>query len=322
MAATVAASKSYEQLGLTIKEDLEDMIWDISPQDTWFMNGIERGKASSTLHEWLTDALAAPAQNAAIEGDTFTAVARPLQTRLKTYMQISRKDFEVTGTQRAVDNAGMADMLGYHAIKAGRELKRDIEKTLLGNYISTAGSSTAARTTGGTEVYSYTDNHIKMSGQAAASTPAPVSGLGQAITDGAAIAMTETDFKSALQQAWSCGGETDTVCVGPTLYNSIGQFTGLATRFRDVASRTQAQIIGAADLYVSAFGAHKIRLSRYCRSTVVQCFDMSSWKLVTLRPFQEVQIAKVGDADRRTILMEYGLVCKTPKANTKITAAT
>jgi hypothetical protein len=215
----------------------------------------------------------------------------------------------------------MAEMLGYHTIKAGRELKHDIEKILLGNYISTAGSSTAARTTGSTEPYSYLNNHIKMSIQTTATTPVPSSGLAQGVTDGTATGLNETEFKSALQQAWSCGGDTDVVCVGPTLYNTISNFTGLATRFRDVASRQQAQIIGAADVYVSAFGSHNIRLSRYARSTTVQCFDMSSWKYVTLRPMETIEIAKVGDADRRTIITEFGLVCKTPTANTKITAA-
>lgn len=321
MTATVAASKTYEHLSVTIKEDLEDIIWDISPQDTWFMNGIERGTASSTLHEWLTDVLASPAQNAKIEGDEFTAVARSVPTRLKTYMQISRKDFEVTGTQQKVDNAGMREMLGYHTARAGKELKRDIEKILLGNYISTAGGSTAARTTGSTEVYMYTNNHIKMSVQTTATTPAPTAGLGLTVTDGTATVMNETEFTNALQQAWSCGGEVDTVCVGPTLYNRISSYTGLATRFRDVGSRQQAQIVGAASVYVSAFGVHNIRLSRYCRSTTMQALDMASWKFVTLRPFQTIDIAKVGDAERRMILCEFGLVAKTPTANAKITAA-
>ncbi len=321
MTATVAASKSYEHLGVTIREDLEDMINDITPEDFWFQSRIERGKAKSTLHEWLTDARNAPAQNAIIEGDSFAAVARPVPARLKTYMQISKKDFEVTGTQRAVDNAGMADMLGYHTAKSGLELRSDIEKIMLGNYISTAGSSTAARTTGSTEVYSYLNNHIKMSIQTTATTPVPVSGLGQAVVDGTATTMNETEFKSALQQAWSSGGTTDVICVGPTLYNSISNFTGLATRFRDVGSKQQAQIIGAADVYVSAFGSHQIKLSRYCRSTTVQFFDMSSWKKVTLRPIESVEISKIGDADRRAIITEWGLVCKTPTANTKITAA-
>lgn len=321
MTATVAASKSYEHLGVTIRESLEDVIWDISPQDTWFMNSIERGTSKSTLHEWLTDSLSAPAQNAQIEGDPFSATARNVPTRLKTYMQISSKQFEVTGTQNAVDNAGMAEMMGYHTAKSGKELKRDVEKILLGAYISTAGGSTAVRTTGSTECYTYTNNHIKMSIQTTATTPAPSSGLAQAPTAGTTTTMNETEFQSALQQAWSCGGEVDTICVGPALYNRISTFTGLATRFRNVEAGAQAQIIGAADVYVSAFGSHKIRLSRYCQPATMQAFDMTSWKFVTLRPFQTVNIAKVGDADRRMILVEFGLVCKTPTANAKITGA-
>lgn len=51
MTATVAASKTYEHLAVTIREDLENIIWDISPQETWFLNGIERGSAKSTLHK-------------------------------------------------------------------------------------------------------------------------------------------------------------------------------------------------------------------------------------------------------------------------------
>lgn len=321
MTATVASSKSFEHLGVTIREDLEDIIKDISPQDTWFYSEIGRGTAKSTLHEWLTDALNAPAVNAQLEGDSFTAVARPVPVRLKTYLQISKKDVEVTGTQQAVDNAGMAEMMGYHTAKSGLELKRDLEKMMLGNYISTAGSSVLPRTTGGSEVYSYTTNHITMSVQTTNTTPAPVSGLGQAVVDGTATVMNETEFTSALLQVWSCGGKGDTVCVGPTLYNRISQFTGLATRFRNVGESSQAQIIGAADMYVSPYGTHKIRLNRYCRSTVLQVFDMSVWKLVTLRPMKTVDIATVGDATRKQIIVEWGLVCNAPKANAKITAA-
>jgi hypothetical protein len=63
--------------------------------------------------------------------------------------------------------------------------------------------------------------------------------------------MNETEFVSALQQAWSCGGDPSTICVGPTLYNRISSYTGLATRFRDVGSKQQAQIVGAASVYVN-----------------------------------------------------------------------
>jgi hypothetical protein len=145
MTATVAASKSYDLSGGALKEDLGSIIWDISPQDTWFTNSIDKGVAKSTTHEWLTDVLTAPAQNLAVEGDAFSATARTLPARLKSYTQISRKEFEVTGTAQKVDNAGMRELLGYHTARAGKEIKRDIEYGCLGAYISTAGGPRGRR---------------------------------------------------------------------------------------------------------------------------------------------------------------------------------
>ena len=324
MAATVAASKSYNLLGAQLgptKEDLEDMIYDISPMDTVFLNTAARTRATSTVHEWLTDALVAAAANAAVEGDAFSSVARTPPQRLKNYCQISRKDIEVTGTANAVDNAGMAKLMAYFTARAGKELKRDMEVGFLQNVAATSGgASLSARVSAGAENWIYIPNHINTNGTTSSTTVAPASGFATgAVTDGSATAFVEAGLKSMLQQAWSTGGETDVILCGPGVYNTISGFTGIATRFRDVASRQQAQIIGAADVYVSAFGSHKIMLSRYCRSTTVFCFDMSTWAVAYLRPFQVVDIAKIGDADRKMLLAEYTLVARSPSANTKAT---
>lgn len=323
MAATVAASKSYDLSGGALKEDLESIIWDISPEDTWAINSFSKQTVKSTVHEWLTDVLASPsATNAAVEGDAFSATARSLPSRLKNQTQISTKPFEVTGTAQKVDNAGMKELLGYHTARAGKELKRDMEAAVLSSNAYTTGSSVSARLAAGAECFIYTNNHIKMASQTTSTTPAPSSGVPQAVTAGSSTALTEVALKSGFQQAWSCGGDVGTLCVGPSLYNSISQFTGLATRFRDVSSKSQAQIIGAADVYVSAFGSHTIKLSRYVGTATVLGLDMTSWAFGTLRPFQPLEIAKIGDADRRMILAEWTLICKTPTANFKITAAT
>lgn len=321
MAATVAASKSLDLVGGALREDLEDIIYDISPMDTIFFTRAARSKVKSTLHEWQTDVLTAATRNAAVEGDAFTAVARTLPSRLKTYCQISRKDFEVTGTAQAVDNAGMSELLAYHTAHAGKELKRDMEVAALGAYQGTAGTSLVARTTSGLETWIYTNNHIKPTGQTTSTTPAPSSGFAQTVTAGTDVAFTSTELDSMITQAWSAGGEIDTVMCGPTMYNKISTFTSLATRFRDVGSRQQAQIIGAADVYVSFAGSHNIVVSRYVQAKTVLALDMKTWGIGYLRPFQTINIAKVGDAERRTILAEWCLIAKSPTANTKVTGA-
>jgi hypothetical protein len=325
MAATVAASKSYNLLGTQLgpnREDLADMIYDISPMDTWFLSNAKRGKATSTIHEWLTDSLVAAASNQNVEGDAFGAVARTPPQRLKNYCQIARKDFEVTGTAQAIDNAGMASLLAYHTARAGKELKRDMEFDLLQNIPATAGgASLSARASAGMENWICTPNHISTNGTTTGSTVAHASGFATgAVTDGSATAFVETGLKAMLLQAWSKGGEVDTILTSPTIYNTISGFTGIATRFRNVESRAQAQIIGAADVYVSAFGSHKIILSRYCRATTVFALDMNTWQVAYLRPFQVQDVAKIGDAERRMILCEYTLVALSPFANTKATA--
>lgn len=319
MAATVGASKTYDLAGKSLREDLRDIIYDISPMDTVFMTNAGRGTARSTTHEWQTDALTSAAKNAAIEGDAFSATARTLPSRLKNYTQISRKEYEVTGTAQRVNNAGMRELLAYHTAQASKEIKRDMEVGLLSDEPASAGTSASPRVSAGAESWIYGDNHVAVD-QTTATTTAPVNGFAtSAVTDGSATAFTKAGLDSMLQQAWSCGGETDTILVGPTLYNKISGFTGIATNFRDVAARKQATIVGAASVYVSAFGAHNIVLSRWARSTTVFCFDMSTWEVAYLRPFQTVEIAKVGDSERRMLLAEYTLVAKSPLANTKAT---
>lgn len=322
MTATVAATKAYDITGGTsvTREDLENMIYDISPMETVFLSRIAgRGTAQSTTHEWLTDSLVAAAKNAAVEGDAHSPVARTMPARLKNYTQISRKDIEVTGTAIAVNNAGMASLFAYNTSQASLEIKRDMEYGLLSDEPASAGTSVSGRVSAGAEAWIYTPNHISVN-QTTATTTAPASGFATSpVTDGSATAFTETGLKSMLQQAWSSGGRTDIILCGPGLYNTISGFTGLATRFRSVNSGEQADIVGAADVYVSAFGSHKIMLSRYCRSTTVFCLDKSAWSVNYLRPFQVVPVAKVGDAERNMILAEYTLVCKKPLANTKAT---
>jgi hypothetical protein len=319
MAATVVASKAYDLAGGALREDLGDIIYDISPMDTVFMSRAGRGTAKSTTHEWLTDSLTAAAANAGIEGDEFTATARTLPARLKNYLQISRKTYEVTGTAQKVDNAGMRELMSYHRMRAGKEIKRDVELALLSANPASAGTSTSARVSGGVGPWIYELNHIKLTGQTVWSTTAPVSGFATATQPGASTtALTEADLKSALQKPWSCGGSVDTIMCNATVYNQISAFTGLATRFRDVGSKQQAQIIGAADVYVSAFGSHNIQLSRYIPSATIYCLDMSSWQVDYLRPFHTVDIAKIGDAERQMMQAEWTLVAKTPRANSKI----
>jgi hypothetical protein len=320
MTAPTGATKTYDQSGNVLREDLRDIIYDISPMDTIFMTSAGRGTAKSTTHEWQTDALVAAAANKAIEGDDFSANTRTQPTRLKNYTQIVRKDIQVSGTSRAINAAGFADQMAYHTARASKEIKRDMEYEMLNNNPASAGTSPSPRVSGGVPNWIYSGQHFKDSAQTLQTTTALVSGFATA-TGGSwansATAYVEQDLKDMLQLAWSTGGETDTILCDSVAFNRFSTFTGVATRFRDVASKSAAQIIGYSDIYVSPFGSHKIVLSRYMPANSAYCLQTDMWEVAYLRNFKVQDIAKVGDVDRKMLLAEWTLVCKNPLANSK-----
>lgn len=319
MAAPAGTFETYNMVG--IREDLQDIIYDISPMDTFFFSRAARLTAKNTKHEWQTDALAAPdATNAFVEGEDFSAQTSTATTRYANYTQISRKEVVVSRTANKVNTAGRKEELAYQVIKRGKELKRDIESCAVRNAAATSGGSASARVSAGVETWIFNPNHIAASAQTTATTVIPVSGVaGTAGTDGTVTALTEAVLRSALQQAWSTGGETDTILVSAAIKNGINNFTGIATRFRNVAAGSQADIVAAADVYVSDFGSHKIVLSRYMRATVALCLDMTTWGLAWLDPIKTVDIAKSGDSEKTMLIGEWTVVAKSPKANTKVT---
>lgn len=304
-----------------LREDLEDIIYDISPMDTWFLSNVERMSAKNTLHEWQTDALDAhTAGNAAIEGDDFSAVTAADTSRLKNYTQISKKEVVVSGTQEAIRKAGIDGMMAYQIMRKGKALKRDIEAACLQNNAATSGAAASARVAASVETWLYTTLHIK-AGEASATTPAPASGIaGTAPTDGTATGtpFAESHLQTALGVAWSNGGEVNVILLPNSLKSEFNTFSGIATRFRDVASRDQAQVVGAADVYVSSFGSHNVVLSRYMRTQTALCLDTSLWGVAYLRPFQTMDIAKSGDSQKKMVIAEWTLVAKNPLGNAKV----
>jgi hypothetical protein len=298
----------------------KSIIYDISPLDTYFLSNAGRGSINSTLHEWQTDSLTAAARNAKVEGDDHSAPARTQPTRLKNYAQISRKDIVVTGTARKVNTAGMREVLAYHTARAAKEIKRDIEVAALGNFPASAGSSVLARTSGGVPNWIYEGQHYKLAGQTLHTTTALVAGFATATGGSWTSSVTdyaEADLKDMLKLAWSTGGEVDVVMCDSIAFNRASTFTGVAQRFRDVASRSPAQVIGYSDVYVSPYGTVKLVLSRYIPANSWYGLTMDMWEFGYLRPFQTVEIAKSGDSDKRIILAEWTLIAKNPLANCK-----
>jgi len=299
MAIVANTFTRYSAVG--IREDLSNVIYNISPEETPFISNIGRENVKNTYFEWQTDSLAAAsASNAALEGDdisSFTAVSPT--SRIGNYTQISTKNVVISGTLEALDKAGRRSELTYQLAKLGSELKRDMESALLANQSPVAGNTTTARRTAGLPAFIKTNTDFGSGG-------ADTAGIA-ARTDGTQRAFSEALLKTVIAEVWESGGTPKMLMVGSHNKQVASGFTGIATRFRDVPAGQQAQIVGAADVYVSDFGTVNIVPNRFQRARDAFVVDPQYASMAVLRPIQQMELAKTGDAEKRLMLVEYGL---------------
>ena len=116
---------TYNQIG--IKEDVSDLISDISPTDTPFVSSLKNEKVSSRTYEWQEDALDAAGANAHAEGATAPAANQVATTMQNNTTQILMKTVKVSGTADAVATHGRAKETAYQLGKKLKEIKRDYE---------------------------------------------------------------------------------------------------------------------------------------------------------------------------------------------------
>lgn len=288
------------------REDLSNIIYNISPWETPFMTAIGRATASATLFEWQTDALAAPnLANAQLQGDDITTYDSVNPTvRVGNRTQISRKTAVISGTQEKVDKAGRGSEMAYQMAKKSKELKRDMESIVLNPQGAVAGTSTTAPTTASMQAWLKSNVSMGVGGV----NPAWTSGAPPAArTDGTQATFTEAMLKTVLTSVFTSGGEPTLLLVGPIHKGVVSGFAGIATRMRDVASRQQAQIIGAADIYVGDFSTVSVVADRFQRERDAWVIQPNMAAMAYLRPFAQTPLATTGDAEKRLLIVEFGL---------------
>lgn len=305
MALPTSTLATYQAIGN--REDLSDVIYRIDPSDTPFMSGIEREKATAVNHEWQTQALAAVATNAVLEGDDATTDAVTVTVRTGNICQISDKVARVTGTQMAVDAAGRDNELSYQETLKGLELKRDMEYILVGtNQGKVTGDTTTARQLG--TVLSWIKTNESTTGTA------PATAGTNSRTTGTQRAFTEAQLKTVLSAVWTSGGKPDVISAGAFNKQAFSTFVGRATPMEDTKSK---KIVASVDAYESDFGTLKVVANRFQSTRDVFIFQMDMWAVAFLngRKMVSIPLARTGDSERRQILSEYTLVARNEKAS-------
>ncbi|MHA6684493.1 DUF5309 domain-containing protein [Mesorhizobium sp. A556] len=311
---------AYDAKG--IREDLEGMIYDISPFETPLQSNAGKVKVTNRAHEWQTDALrAASTSNAHVEGAASVNVARTPTVRVKNYTQILKDTAEVSGTLEAVDKAGRAKEMAYQMVKIGREQRRDFEAICLNNQASLVGDNTTASKLGGLPSW-LTSNVSRASGGASGgfSTSTGLTVAATDVTTGFRT-FTETLLKGVQQTLKKNGGEPTILMLGTYnkgQFSNATNFPGIATLRSNVAQNTKgsmATVIGAADVYLGDFGTLQVVTNIFQRDRDAFLIDPEHIKIGTLRPLKPEDLAKVGDSERKHIVMEKTLVVNNEAAH-------
>ena len=274
-----------------MREDLIDIITDVSPDSNPLMTMLGRSKASQPLHQWLEDYIARPTTvSSSIEGAaaSYSDLAQP--ERRTNWTNIVTQTFRVSGTQSAVDHAGMGDPFDYQAAKALTNWKNQAEFTLVRGAMA-SGSSGVARQMAGLDSVITTHFTARNSGSS----------------------LSETEFNDAVKEVWNDVGSSDVfdmVLVPFALKQRISQFTAGSTKTVDA---TDKRLTRPVDVYESDGGiirifAHKdVRASAATPGPTFLGIKEDKYKVAYLRDPKREELAKDGDRRNGQIVGEFTL---------------
>jgi hypothetical protein len=297
----VAIMQSYDQVGR--KEDVSDIITNLSPTKTPFQTMIGSEGIHNIVHSWQEDSLIAAGANAAQEGaDAPTAVMNATVLRTGT-TQIFTKTAKVSGTTDAIQTYGRDRELAYQLGLRSSELKRDFEFALVGaNTTQVTGDDNTAR-----KFASYLAQ-VATAGVYNMDSGNTNRGLG--LTGGTAETITETSVLAVSQQLFNAGADPSVLMIKPADALVVPQWqrssvAGLART--TYVENGQKNIVNVVDTYVSPFGELKVVMNRFQLVSTALIFDPSMWKKLVLRNWFRQTLAKTGDSTNVQILGEFGL---------------
>jgi hypothetical protein len=296
------------------RESLSDIIFRVAAEKTPFLSNIGRGKKpKNTYHEWQTETLANPdPANAQLEGDDVGTVGAPnLTTRVGNRCQILTKTGSVSATQQEVDAAGRADEMARQKLLKGKEAMRDLEARAIDNFASVAESGATTRKLGGAVAW-CTSN---VSRGAGGSSGGFAGGVVAAATPGTQRNFTEDQLKTVMQLAFTSGATPSQAYMNGPHKGQFSAFTGIADTRSEVKGKSQATITGAADVYVSDFGALTAIPHPYALPRDVLIADPDMFHLNALRPWKTTPLAKSGDSEKFLLVGEFTLECNNEKAH-------
>jgi hypothetical protein len=344
------------------REDLANFITMITRDETPFMSSIGKAKATAIYHEWQTDKLEVPGSSLIAEGTDYIeptangsggtgatpatgakfAISGPNRTRLGNYTQINGKTISVSGTRRAVDQAGVADEYAYQLKKRGTELRRDVEHDMIHSFNVSAAvgvQGNTARSAGGYQAFINDVSTVNyLGGWEAPATQGDGTGkIKSAAASGAAPAtgsLSLTEIDSVMQKIYEEGGKATKIMLSPKLRRDFSDLmisdTGVVRNIDEGGKLRQS-----VDVYMSDFGdimvvpnyimglTNNVQFTQTDGSTPLTAttnvanfsaliYDPMWFAMASLRPMQEVDVGQKGDSTVGMMVEEATLEVRNP----------
>lgn len=293
------------------RESLSDVISMITPRDTPIYSDIAHPSVDRAFFEWEIDTLNSPVSNTQLEGDTFTFATVSPVTRVAEYTQILRKDWSISASQEASDNAGDAEKRKRVQLKRGIEIRKDVELSIVTNVASVGGQT---RVSGG--LPSWLTSNVSRGATGSNGGYSSGTKLTVAETTGTQRAFTQTLLDAVMQSCYQSGADVKKAYVSPYakgVFVSFMSNANVATFRYMTESGNNNKLVSNADIYASPWGEIEVVPNRVMATSAAvarRVFlvdpEMLGW--AWFRPIQNVpNLAKVADSEQGVIIGEGGL---------------
>jgi hypothetical protein len=313
-----------------IREDLGNVIFNVSPYQTPFTSGIASAKATADTHEWLTDSFApSTGSNGVLEAQDVSGTSNG-STRVRLYnnVQIAQKTVQVTQKAEMFDRAGVPGKeMAYQLMKLGKELQMDVERQTLSIYREApsagttrstkvaAGAATIGRSGAFPYYISLADNQSV--GSTGGAKNADNNGAGATLVPGTAAALSQTTLDGLLDSVWNGSGDFANVkmMASAAVVGRIRKLTGMATNVDTNASNNE--IIDRVAVYQSQFGPIAVVPNKHMPANTLYIADMSSWGLAFGggKKIHTTDIATQASAEQKLLECYYTLEARSEAAN-------
>jgi hypothetical protein len=314
------------------REDLSNAIYNIDPFDTPVMSAIRRRNVKNVKFEWQTENLPSvapttvsgtggmdPLANAQVEGFLLAASVAQPTFRLWNVTQISKRDATVSGSQEEADAAGKGSEMAHQMAMASKVLKSDIESALCSRqpYIAGDDAGPTARVTEGISHWlarakdkNNVVNAAICPGTITAGVPTTQTGLFP--VPAGPVALTEQMLGDGMQKAYANGASPSLWVLPPGPRRTVSTFVGRSTT-QVLVGKTE--VVSTVDVIATDFGRIKAIPSRWLPADVALLIDPDYAAVAFYRSFRQFLMARVGDAEQRMIIVEWGLEMRNPLAH-------